>query len=198
MTELNKEIIETLTPDKVTYKGTVEVAIEDTNKHRVTVSKFHNKATEHMFDFFAQCLAGEYKAAESVRPCMLGLFQAATNAGGGDTEANDQNKYWTATNLMSNFVHFDRVHLNFENNKTSATMHFRVPFIYLKAGKVHKLALYPAKIIDPATSMCAKHWLSTDIDVPLAAGNYTIVVDWTIELSTTNTSTTNNTSTTTN
>ena len=80
---------------------------------------------------------------------------------------------------MSSFVHFDRAHVNFEDDKTTTTLHFRVPFIYLKEGQVTRLALYPARIVDVYSSICAKYWLDPDkvIEIPLSAGNFTIVVD---------------------
>ena len=82
--ETNTEILYTESKAKLKYTGKVVVAIEDSNGNRVTVSKFHNQATQRMFDFFAHCLAGEYKAAEANRPCMLGLFTRSSNASGKD------------------------------------------------------------------------------------------------------------------
>jgi hypothetical protein len=61
---------------------------------------------------------------------------------------------------------------------SSATYHFRVPFLSLVGGStIKKLMLLPATATDYTRTACAYMVLDTEIKVPDAAANYTIIID---------------------
>jgi hypothetical protein len=65
--------------------------------------------------------------------------------------------------------------------ESSVTYHFRIPFLSLVSGsKIRKLLLLPAITSNYATDACAYYILDEAIEVPVAGGNFTIIIDWTL------------------
>jgi len=67
----------------------------------------------------------------------------------------------------------------------SAKYHFRIPYLCLvNRAKVAKMAIYPETITSLQTDMCAYYIVDEgyEIQVPEAGGNFTIIVDWTLNI----------------
>lgn len=159
--------------DSLIYSGNVKVTVMDGDDVIYQTSS-HNNGMPTLFNFFIDCLAGDFNAAKSGRPCRLVMFALAD----GETPDTFNSAYWTSDQVASTKVLYDRAIPSFDSDNCSITFHFRAPFICLQGNKkIRKLGLYPNLIENYSTDLCAYHFLPTDVEVPSAGGNFTIVVD---------------------
>jgi len=152
------------------YAGTVTVSIEDGDRV-YRKKRFHNVGKTKLFEFFADCLTGNYSSAESSRPCRIVLF------GGEDDMPNINNK-------LSSFVYYDaapNIELEKNGEYSSVSYHFRLPYLALKVGRnVYACGLYPA---NNNSDMCA--FFQFDKPLPLLStdSNMTVIIDWKMTIS---------------
>lgn len=189
--EESRESFETLR-----YSGDLTISVME-NERIISTRKIHNTGCKSLFMFFANCLAGEWSAAKSLRPCKIILFKTAT---GEDLTGETKSEYWTKSTQVSTKVTHDTAIVTLpitetKNGKTStigycAKYHFRIPYLCLNEGQnVTKMALFPGdRYISGRNyfdSMCAYYRFPSEeagILIPPTGGNYTIIVDWTLNI----------------
>lgn len=59
--------------NNIAYEGLVTVKLYN-GKKLISTKTYHNAGGQNLFKFLSQCLAGNYKTAEQLRPCTLKLF----------------------------------------------------------------------------------------------------------------------------
>lgn len=59
--------------NNITYEGLVTVKLYN-GKKLLSTKTYHNSGSPNLFKFLCQCIAGNYKTADRLRPCMLKLF----------------------------------------------------------------------------------------------------------------------------
>jgi hypothetical protein len=66
-----------------------------------------------------------------------------------------------------------------DGTSSSATYHFRVPFLNLVSGSaIKKLMLLPSVATDYTSTACAYMVLDNEITVPDTGANFTVIIDW--------------------
>ena len=180
--------------DLIGYSGRVEVKLLRDRK-LISSYKYHNKGRGKLFKFLCNALAGNY--IERERPCQVKLFYCKK------ADATDQNEKvdpkafnWDAPDneltAASSFVSYDAAPVlvkDDENDKYKITYHFRIPFTKICNKVIHIVGLYPANVISDKEDASA-YYLFADakenawkpIIVPDLAGNFSLVIDWTLEL----------------
>ena len=179
---MRKKIIESHSNNTNTlnYSGDITLKILDGDRV-ISTKEYHNTGTQKLFNFFGSCLRGEFRAAKSIRPCRVILFEAGT---GEIKDSVPTAEYWNKNTKASTAVYYDStpVVLDTEDGDgTTVQYHFRLPFLSLRSGAIiTKVGLYPSIYSDEAGDLCAYYYLDQDsyINVPLRGGNYTIVIDW--------------------
>jgi hypothetical protein len=184
------------TEDCAKYTGTVTVStyLGDRLIHTET---HHNKGLERLFKFVSTCLQGNWYEAKFHRPCKLVLLKTAAGEQLVENEAAPTGtaalstpltkpEYWSSVYAVCNPVMYDTAavaELNEDSDgpESSVTYHFRIPFLSLVSGsKIQKLLLLPATTSNYAAEACAYYILKEPLEVPVAGGNFTIIIDWTL------------------
>ena len=126
-TEINE--LKTLNNQSVNYKGIVKVSIVNGQNKTISTNTYHNNGTNNLFNFIANCIAGNYINHEKYRPCKIALYRAA------ESGSNIKSEY-----RMSNFIFQDGA-AKVKNISTGLTSgceviyHFRIPFVQLTSSK---------------------------------------------------------------
>lgn len=199
-----EEVLGTQT-DSAGYQGVVTISILD-KKQVVSTKKYHNKGTNKLFKFLADCLSGRWEEVQQLRPCKIILFNAGTREDGTKVKIGTfDSQSWTKNEQASVAVMYDSAVAPMKRTTTtgdtyySTTFHFRVPFIYINNNaKICKLGLYPNYISDYCEDLCAYFFITKEvtdtgelawdpIEVPTNAGNFTVIIDWELIISDKNT-----------
>lgn len=163
------------------YNGDIKIKLLDGDRI-YSEKNYHNNGTIKLFNFFMDCLIGNYNVAKSSRPCRLVLFKK-------DREDNPaehiiyKHPDWSDETRISTKIYYDNVKpVAADEDGGSIIFHFRVPFIALNAGEtIWKLGLYPEYISSFENDLCAFYVFKSEndlIDIPMSGGNFTIVIDW--------------------
>jgi len=91
-TEINE--LKTLNNQSVNYKGIVKVSIVNGQNKTISTNTYYNNGTNNLFNFIANCIAGNYINHEKYRPCKIALYKAAA------TDIKSENR-------VSNFIFQD-------------------------------------------------------------------------------------------
>lgn len=149
------------------YEGVVTVSAFSGDRLQ-GFRRFHNEGKAKLFKFLSDCLIGDYRAAESSRPCRVVLF------GSTDGQADINKK-------ISSYVFYDAapsIVLNDDGGYSSINYHFRLPYLALKTNEyAYACGLYPAVISDIESDMCAYFKFDDPIEIPSTDSNTTIVID---------------------
>ena len=161
------------------YSGDITIKLAEGDRI-YSEQHYHNTGCRTLFNFFSNCLAGDFNAAKSSRPCKIVLFKA----GDGEQLGTFNSSYWTDEYRISSGMYYDSaVTPGMEEGKCETTFHFRLPFLALNGGTtVSKLGLYPDIISFYDTDLCAYKFLDRPIEIPEKSGNYTIIIDWTLKV----------------
>lgn len=183
------------------YNGDIKIKIMDGN--RIYSEKhYHNAGCRTLFNFFVDCLVGNYNIAKSSRPCRIVLFKADKK----DTQdATYPHPNWSEETRVSSKIYYDSTAFPAKTDGSgSVTFHFRIPFIALNPGeRVTKLGLYPDQISNFESDLCAEYRISQDADdskdpdkylfeIPINNSNYTVIIDWTLTITNQEKTNTNN------
>jgi hypothetical protein len=178
---MNKEIKKYSNSNQnFTYTGDIKIKLlEDDRVYSEEV--YHNHGCAKLFNFFMDCLIGNYNVAKSSRPCRIVLYKQNDEELDNEGEFDINKITWRDEDRVSTKVYYDSTPEPLPTaNGSSVTYHFRLPFLTLFSGeKVKKLGLYPAQITDPVIDLCAYFILpkGKEIEIPLDGGNFTIIVD---------------------
>ena len=142
--------------NKMIYKGKVSVTFTKGGKV-IYKNKGKNAGTTSLFNFFAQCMAGNYN--DRLRPKFIKLMSFED----GESE-----------NITESYIPFSG--LSVDSTKTK--FKFLIPFSSLKEGKVvAELQLY-----NDNRNMLASYMIPKSEQYTLGSGE-SIVVDWELEIS---------------
>ena len=179
--------------DFIDYSGHVEVKLLRDRKI-ISSYKYHNNGRGKLFKFLCNALAGNY--IERERPCQIRLFYYQ-NADIANPDINvapsDFNWETLGDNdltVASSFINYDTTPVlirDSENDKYKVVYHFRIPFTQICNSTIHIVGLYPINAISNRDDASAYYLFAEDntwkpIDVPDSVGNFSIVIDWTLEL----------------
>ena len=173
--------------DCAQYTGTVTVA-SYLGDRLIQKETHHNAGLNNLFKFISNCLQGNWYEAKYNRPCKLVMLKAATTENlSVSTPVNEDTKqFWSSDYAVCNPIMYDNAaasdYFSVEGSPaSSATYHFRVPFLSLISGsQIKKLMLLPSIASDYAEDACAYFVLDNPIEVPVAGGNFTVIIDWTL------------------
>lgn len=188
------------TGDCAQYTGVVTIAsyLGDRLLQKET---HYNKGLPTLFTFISNCLQGRFSEAKASRPCKLVMLKKGTGecltdtevelAGGNavlsvptESTALDSNgeHYWSSKYaICSPMLHDTAAIATNSIESSSVTYHFRIPFLSLVSGaQIKKLMLLPPIASNYTTDACAYFVLDNPIEVPVAGGNFTIIIDWTL------------------
>lgn len=190
--------------DCARYTGTVTIAsyLGDRLLQKET---HHNAGLKNLFEFIGSCLQGNWYEARDKRPCKLVMLtkvadecltDADIEAAGGasavpkgkSTPDNNSAKdgqeahYWSAKYAVCSPIMYDTAAISTTSaTSSSTTYHFRIPFLSLVGGsKIRKLMLLPPMATSYQEEACAYYVLENEIAVPTAGANFTIIIDWTL------------------
>ncbi len=176
-TEINE--LKTLNNQSVNYKGIVKVSIVNGQNKTISTNTYYNNGTNNLFNFIANCIAGNYINHEKYRPCKIALYKAAASG------SNIKSEY-----RVSNFIFQDGAAKvkNINSDKTSGCeviYHFRIPFVQLTSSEnVVSAALWPSIFSENNNEYSAIVNLNPVIEIPEnVSTNWTIIVDWTLQIS---------------
>jgi len=187
--------------ERLKYSGDITITLMDGDRV-ISKKKCHNTGCAKLFMFFTSCLAGEWSAAKSARPCKLVLFDKNPDetlyktVPGSDKPLKVFNAtYWTDNEKISTIIlhdgavlptpKYERINDEMVCVGYAAKYHFRVPYLCLvNRRKVFKMAIYPETITSLKTDMSAYYIVDKDceIQIPDAGGNFTVIVDWTLNI----------------
>ena len=193
MRKNKKEIIEySKSAQAFDYVG--DITIKLTEGDRVYSTKhYHNNGAVKLFNFFADCLIGNFNVAKSSRPCKIVLFKVKEDDSELDPETGEVDPtkaIWDDDTRISTKVFYDSAVTPgaSEESGSTVTYHFRIPYLSLVDGeRVRKLALYPDIISSYRDDRCAYYILpaAEEIQIPGPAGvssNFTIIIDWKLHI----------------
>ena len=124
----------------------------------------HNAGGQPLFLFLAQCLCGNYKNTEPLRPLKIRLFY---NNAEDETRAITNINNWVGSageffdiTEASNFIFVNAPNTTEEieiedkkgntiKNGYKVILHFRVPFSFLTNNEINQICLYAQNEIDP-------------------------------------------------
>jgi hypothetical protein len=66
--------------DGLSYSGNITLKLLDGDRV-LAEQKYHNTGRQKLFNFFAQCLSGDFEGARSARPCRVVLFKLGDGEG---------------------------------------------------------------------------------------------------------------------
>ena len=185
------------TSDCAQYTGVVTIAsyLGDRLLQKET---HHNKGLPTLFTFISNCLQGKFSEAKSSRPCKLVMLKQGTGEclTAAEVEAAGEAAvlsvptaataldgkgyhYWSSEYaICSPMLHDTAAIATNGLEGSSVTYHFRIPFLSLVSGaKIKKLMLLPPLASNYTTDACAYFVLDNPIEVPVAGGNFTIIID---------------------
>jgi hypothetical protein len=185
------------------YTGTVTIA-SYLGDRLIQKETQHNAGLAPLFEFIGSCLQGNWYEARDKRPCKLVLLTKATdeylpgetipenytkgpstptNPDATDRPNREGSHYWSSKYALCTPVMYDTAAISATTaTSSSTTYHFRVPFLNLVGGaKIKKLLLLPPMATNYQTEACAYFILETEIPIPEQGANFTIIVDWTLE-----------------
>ena len=189
--------------DCAQYTGTVTVA-SYMGDRLIQKETHHNKGLNPLFDFIGSCLQGNWYEARDKRPCKLVMLTQAADeclteeelktAGvsynkGLSSPTNNVSKdsvgdlYWSSKYAVCSPIMYDTTAITANTKESSSTTyHFRVPFLSLVGGsKIKKLMLLPPNATNYSEDACAYYILKNAITVPDTGANFTIVIEWTLK-----------------
>lgn len=183
------KLIET-NSDCAQYTGTVTVATY-LDERLLQKETHHNAGLLNLFKFISSCLQGNWSEAKSKKPSKLVLLKTAPNEVLTKGDPRQSTPSSEATNWGPNYaVCTPTMYTNAVVSKISTidgkpasavTYHFSIPFLKLISGaNIKKLLLLPSDVSNYAQEACAYYILDNEIQIPEAAGNFTIVVEWTL------------------
>lgn len=151
--------------DSANYTGIVTVSVYSKETLVSSVTS-HNTGMSKLFTFINSCLAGDFQAAKSSRPCKILLLKEST---------------LSENNIISTPVVYDRAaQATLEETGGSISYHFRIPSLCLAVGEgntVKELLLLPATYTSLEKDACARFTLASPINLPEKSNNITIIVD---------------------
>jgi hypothetical protein len=179
--------------DCAKYTGTVTIA-SYLGDRLIQQETCHNAGLKPLFEFIGSCLQGNWYEARDKRPCKLVMLTAdkelekfegdnkstPTNINAIDSQGDH---YWSSKYEVCSPIMYDSAVISTTTTTgSSTTYHFRVPFLSLVGGStIKKLMLLPPVATKYQTDACAYFILENGIQVPAAAANYTVIMDWTLE-----------------
>ena len=178
---MNAEIneLKTLNNQGVNYKGIVKVSIVNGQNKTISTNTYHNNGTNNLFNFIANCIAGNYINHEKYRPCKIALYKAAESGSNIKSACR-----------VSNFIFQDGAAKvkNISSGIASGCeviYHFRIPFVQLTSGaNVVSAALWPSIFSENNNEYSAAVNFNPEIEIPAnVSTNWTIIVDWTLQIS---------------
>ena len=155
------------------YSGIVTMAIYEKDT-LISTTTAHNTGMPKLFSFINSCLAGDFQAAKSTRPCKIVLLK--------DDDSSTQTESFTEDYAVSTPVLYDRAaEATSTTEGGTITYHFRIPSLALASGEeVKKLLLLPATYTSFEKDACARFVLDTAIKLPEKSNNTTVIIDWTL------------------
>jgi hypothetical protein len=179
---MEKEMIQQIADNAnhcVEYKGQITVSIFEDDR-LISKNTYNNKGTNKLFAFLTNCLSGDFNTARASRPCRLVLLKKGseenltTSTPLLTNKDSGNNPYWGEYYYVAPPVYYGKTPVITGNKITYS---FRVPFLILQNGAIiKKMALVPENS-SSVSDICAYYILGTEIEVPTAGGNYTILVD---------------------
>ena len=176
--------------DYAQYSGVVTIAayLGDRLLHQET---HHNAGMLNLFNFVSSCLQGNWAEAKSKKPSKLVLLKTAPNevldkedpnySTPSTVAANWSNAYAVCTPTSYTNAALSKISTIEGQPASAVTYHFNIPFLSLISGsKIQKLLLLPSTASNYAQEACAYYILDEAIEIPDAARNFTIVVEWTL------------------
>lgn len=179
--------------DFIDYSGHVEVKLLRDRKV-ISSYKYHNKGRGKLFKFLCNALAGNY--IERERPCQIKLFYyQKADTTDTNTKVLPNNFNWEELGdndltAASTFINYDTapVLIKDENNY-KVTYHFRIPFTQICNSSIYIVGLYPINVISDKDDASAYYlFIDTEnnnwkpINIKDSAGNFSLVIDWTLML----------------
>ena len=172
------------------YSGKVTTTIRQNKKivHRATQ---HNSGLSNLFRFICYSMAGEYQAAEALRPSSICLCRNSGEAG--DTENTPYEAYLNgvpATGLV--YTNAPATIMGGTDDGWTITLHFLVPHAYIGGdGSFNQVNLYSksASSAGNTSSACAFFFMTTKneegatiwdtVETTGESGDdYSVTIDW--------------------
>lgn len=207
----NKDIIASGT-QSLNYQGTIKLSIQRGNK-TLRTEVYHNSGMPNLFKFLANCLAGLNAEELRPCKIKLFKYPGADARDGMTPTNFTWSGVWQSAYKpvqVSSFVVYDAapvvaMKLNSEVSEEllanegnenildyyhyETTYHFRIPSSYISDEIIHMIGLYPNGTVDNSevsayyllTDDSGKKWKATDLSDE--SGNFSIVLEWTLEIS---------------
>ena len=172
----------------VSYSGKVTLKIKRGNKV-LTSKTFHNSGTNKLFKFIADALAGNFNV--DLRPTQIKLFGLQS-----DPDDLPATPKFTKNCSISTYIIASPAVATapVASGGYAITYHFSIPSSYITGDKIYKMALYPRKVSNIETDMCAKFlfikpdetndtsfvWYPQELAVNI--DNYMLLVDWEMKI----------------
>ena len=166
----------------IQYTGKVTISLKRKDTV-VSTYTYHNTGTDWLFKFLCYCVKGDYRTAEAIRPFKVKLFynrqQHPTNS------APVINECDPATNFISTNK---PVTIKTVGNKTTATLHFLVPFanIFTLISSINQVCLYGTGEVNNENYMAYYYFIDQNdpnswkpITISKAnRTNYSLIIEW--------------------
>lgn len=176
------------------YQGSISVSVKRGDK-TILKRSYHNSGMPNLFRYIANVVAGN--SANELRPVKIKLFNYADTTQDALTPANFK---WDSASpyleAVTPYVLFDTTPVvrsggnSGEEASYGTTLHFRIPSSYISNPVIHVVALYPNNAAGK-NDLSAYYTFADEknknswkpIDMSDSVGDFSIIIEWTLETS---------------
>ena len=191
----------------VKYQGTVSVKINHGNK-TIFSRQYHNSGMPLLFKFLCSALSGEF--FDTLRPCKIKLFYYP-EADMGEQGVMPGEFHWDTAferaesyrpKSLTPYITYDTTPVvkripdadspsGMPTYHYETTYHFRVTFELISDTTIHMIGIYPNNAYAGSEQDVSAYYLFVDeetqskwepLELGEIAGNFSIVIDWTMAL----------------
>lgn len=178
-------------PDSLAYQGKVKFQILHGNKV-ISTKNYSNSGLPDLFKYISYALMGTFYS--ELRPCKVVLFDCKFTATGEKYEKPTSFIWETAyknneLDEVSPYIVYDATPVTTSAaDSCSTTFRFKIPFNWLYKKTFNVIGLFTENNSPCAYYLCTtedssgnKQWAVEEL--PDITGNYSIIVEWTMEVS---------------
>lgn len=161
------------------YAGTVYLSLRVDSNTKIPVAKIHNAGTAALFNFFTDCLAGDFKLAEASRPTKIRLLS---------TQKDPNTLEVTGVTPVSRFLYMltnpEKVYGGSAQGG-SIKYSFVIPRAVLDVAKFDRIGLYADNAQTPEDYSAYCDVSLSDENSPLWGASSVMTLDWELNISNT-------------
>lgn len=176
MARKKKKTVENKPVQSIGYSGRIKLALRS-GRTVILTKTYNNNGFSPLFEFLSYCLAGQYSAANEIRPSKIMLWNSS-----GDPTACNLDSSAQASGFISN-----NTAATISKTKDTTIFHFLIPKIYITNQQFNQIALYGNTISDKKNPSALFNLVSNGswegINISEWADNFNLVVEWEMTVS---------------